>query len=95
LVYKVEPQKRVLKYLKKLKDKRLKAMFVSVIYDDIATNPKLGIAKTGDLIGYWTWEFNYQKTAYRVAYKIQDDKIIPIILIGSHENFYQELKRLD
>ncbi|OJG79878.1 hypothetical protein RV10_GL004948 [Enterococcus pallens] len=37
--------------------------------------------------------FTYRSIYYRIAYKIVDDSIIPIIIIGSHKNFYRELKR--
>ncbi|WP_317913404.1 type II toxin-antitoxin system RelE/ParE family toxin [Carnobacterium maltaromaticum] len=78
-----------MKYLKKIKDRKLKEKFVSIIYDEIANDPFTGEQKTGDLKGFWTMGF----TTYRVAYMIIEDAVIPILLVGTHENFYEELKR--
>lgn len=90
--YNVVPSKHVLKYLKKLKDKKLKKKFLDVIYDDIAQDPYAGEQKRGDLSGFWSVGFTYAKADYRVAYTIEDDMVIPVVLIGSHENFYKTLK---
>ncbi|MGL9727583.1 type II toxin-antitoxin system RelE/ParE family toxin [Enterococcus sp. DIV0756] len=84
----------VKKYLKKLKDKTLKQKFIDVIYDDIALNPYRFDQKNGDLKDLWTAKFRYFKSEYRIAYKIIDEKVIPILLIGTHENFYNQIKRL-
>lgn len=34
------------------------------------------------------------RTKYRVAYGIKDDSVIPILLCGTHENFYEQLKKI-
>jgi mRNA-degrading endonuclease RelE of RelBE toxin-antitoxin system len=94
LAYKVAPEKRVLKYLKKLKEKKLKEQFINVIYNDIAKNPDKGIQKQGNLSEIYIWELRYDKTDYRIAYIIEEKNIVPILLVGSHENFYRELKRI-
>lgn len=91
--YDVQPSKQVVKYLKKIKEKKLREKFVSVIYDEIATNPYSGEQKSGDLTNIWTKGFIYQKTSYRIAYVIEEDCVIPILLAGTHENFYEQLKR--
>ncbi|MDR1606398.1 MAG: type II toxin-antitoxin system RelE/ParE family toxin [Streptococcaceae bacterium] len=93
--YKIAPSKRVIKSIKKLSDKRLKAIISDIIFIEIPSDPFKGTAKHGDLAGIWTWQFKYQKTDYRIAYQINQDKIIPILLVGSHENFYDQLKRLN
>lgn len=38
--------------------------------------------------------FTYAGTTYRVAYEIKDHAVIPILLCGTHENFYEQLKKL-
>lgn len=82
-------------YLKKLKDKQLKKKFIDCIYDEIALNPYIGTQKHGDLANYFTLGFNYTGTAYRIAYRIDDKgRIVIIVLAGSHETFYQTLKRI-
>ena len=92
--YEVIPSKHVVKYLKKIKEKQLKQKFLTVIYEDIAKNPYGGSLKTGDLSGVWSQGFNYAGTTYRVAYEIQCNCIIPILLCGKHENFYDQLKNI-
>lgn len=89
----LEPQ--VKKYLKKMKDKKLKERFITLIFDEIALSPKtIGQQKKGNLSEYWVANLRYQKTDYRIAYTIIDEKIIPILLAGTHENFYEQLKRM-
>lgn len=58
----------------------------------IIGNPHIGDAKKGDLSGFRVHKFVFQKQEYLIAYKIQKDCII-FYLIGTHENFYRELKR--
>ena len=38
--------------------------------------------------------FTYAGTTYRFAYEIKDHAVIPILLCGTHENFYEQLKKL-
>jgi mRNA interferase RelE/StbE len=95
LAYLISPSKRVVKYLKKLKDRRLKEKFVDKIYGDIANDPYRGNEKHGDLKGFYAYGFKYNKTDYRIAYTINDaGEVVIVILAGSHENFYEQLKRL-
>lgn len=94
LAYEITIPNRVKKYIKKIKDKRFKAMIVKTIFEDIPNHPDRGTPKTGDLSGIYVWNLTYQKTAYRIAYTFVDEQLIVIILAGSHENFYQRLKAL-
>lgn len=82
------------KYLKKLKDKPLKKLFRAAI-DEICDNPDIGEEKTGDLKGVLTYGFRYNKTDYRIAYTVEniDDELVVVILAGTHEGFYEYLKR--
>lgn len=82
------------RYLKKIKEKQLKAAFKKAV-DDILKNPYVGFLKTGDLSGIYTYDFFYNKTNYEIAYTIieKDNYAVVIILIGTRENFYEELKR--
>ncbi|GAB2025954.1 hypothetical protein OfM1_20270 [Lactovum odontotermitis] len=72
--YEIVPLNSVKKYLKKLKDRRLKELFVDLIYSEIAENPYDGIEKKGDLSGIWVRKLRYKRTDYRVAYLIEDDE---------------------
>ena len=81
-------------FLKKLKDKNLKKLFEDAI-KNISENPEIGQVKTGDLSGIYAYGFNYNKIAYRIAYKVEvndDGTLTIIIMAGVHENFYKKLK---
>ena len=83
------------KYLKKIKDKKLKSLFQGVI-DKIQLDPFVGEAKSGDLYGVYCCEIRYNKTDYRLAYtlvEIEPNITVVVVLTGTHENFYEELKR--
>ena len=82
------------KYLKKIKDTKLKKIFQDTL-EAIRTNPTIGQLKTGDLNGIYAYGFRYQSTDYRIAYKVsvnEDGTLTIVIMIGSRENFYTELK---
>lgn len=82
------------KYLKKLKEKKLKALFQEAI-DKICEDHTIGEAKIGDLSGVYCYDIYYNKTNYELAYRVEyvDDKIIVVIMAGTRENFYEEIKR--
>ncbi len=82
------------KFLKKLKDKKLKTLYQEAI-DKIREDHTIGEAKTGDLAGLYGYDIYYNKTNYELAYKVEyvEDKLIIVIMAGTRENFYDELKR--
>lgn len=82
------------KYLKKLKDKKLKSLFQEAV-DKICEDHTIGEAKLGDLNGIFCYDIYYNKTNYELAYRVEyvDDKVIVIIMAGTRENFYDDLKR--
>ena len=95
MVYAINPSKRVIKYLKKLKDRWLKEIFLDKNYGEIAHDPYSGTQKHGDLKGFFAYGFQYNKTDYRIAYTINGaGEVVVVILAGSHEKFYEQLKRL-
>lgn len=81
-------------YLKKIKDKALKAAFQNTI-DALLLDPLIGEAKTGDLAGVFCCDIYYNNTNYELAYTLieKNGETVVIILAGTRENFYQELKR--
>ena len=81
------------KYIKKLKDKKLKMLYQKAI-DRIREDPAVGEAKTGDLSGVYGYDIYYNKTNYELAYTVEylEDKIIVVIMAGTRENFYDQLK---
>ncbi|GAB6172594.1 type II toxin-antitoxin system RelE/ParE family toxin [Paradesulfitobacterium aromaticivorans] len=82
------------RFLKKLKEKPIKTAFQKAV-DEILGNPYIGDPKTGDLSGVYSYDIFYNKTNYELAYIIieENDETIILILAGTRENFYDELKR--
>lgn len=82
------------KFIKKLKDAKLKNLFKKAI-DEICEDYTIGEIKTGDLSGVYGYDIYYNKTNYELAYTIEyvDEKIIVVIMAGTRENFYDQLKR--
>ena len=88
------------KYLKKLKDKRLKSLYKEAI-DKICENPSIGEPKHGDLEGIFGFDIYYNRINYELAYTVEerlnDDtgetETVIVIMAGTRENFYDELKR--
>ena len=82
------------KYLKKLKDKHLKVLYQEAI-DKIREDHLVGEVKMGDLSGIYCYDIYYNKTNYELAYRVEyvDNKIIVVIMAGTRENFYDELKK--
>lgn len=83
------------RYFKKLKDKRLLAKFKESLLR-IKEDPYIGQAKQGDLCGVYGYDVYYDKTNYEIAYSIYeiDGKKVVVLLAGTRQNFYEELKRL-
>jgi mRNA-degrading endonuclease RelE of RelBE toxin-antitoxin system len=65
----------------------------------IASDPFIGEEKKGDLAGILVHKFKINKQEVLLAYQLHPDKISPLsvllLSLGSHENFYTELKRLN
>lgn len=83
------------KYFKKLKDQLLKNAFKEAILS-IRENPDIGESKTGDLKGLYCLDIYHNRTNYELAYRIsrlENGNMIVIIMAGTRENFYKELKR--
>ena len=82
------------KYIKKIKDKQLKKKFKEAI-ERIAEDYTIGEAKIGDLAGIYCYDVYYNKTNYEIAYtvEIHDNEIVVVIMAGTRENFYDELKK--
>ncbi|MCM2359724.1 MAG: type II toxin-antitoxin system RelE/ParE family toxin [Geobacteraceae bacterium] len=59
--------------------------------DSVRSNPEIGEGKKGDLTGYRVHKFTFRKQLYLMAYRIEEDAIL-FCLIGTHENFYRDLK---
>ena len=93
-MYKLRFMPRAEKYFKKLNEKGLIKAFDEAL-DAIESDPYSGELKTGDLEGIYCRDFYYSKTIYEIAYRILEEngKFAIVILAGTRENFYQDLKR--
>ena len=82
------------KFLKECKNKKLKLLYREAI-DKIKEDHTIGEAKNGDLAGIYGYDIFYNKTNYELAYRVEyiENKIIIVIMAGTRENFYNELKR--
>ncbi len=58
----------------------------------IVKNPDIGEPKRGDLAGVYVYKFKSQNQQMLLAYEY-DPKTRLLLLLGSHENFYRDLKR--
>ena len=59
----------------------------------ISTDPIIGEAKVGDLVGVYVYKFRLCQQQVLLAYRIVDPENIKLLTFGSHENFYRDLKR--
>ena len=58
----------------------------------IVKSPEIGELKRGDLAGVYLHKFKSQNQLMLLAYEY-DPKTRMLLLLGSHENFYRDLKR--
>jgi hypothetical protein len=59
----------------------------------IAETPLIGEPKVGDLAGVRVFKFRMANQLCLLAYTQIDGETIKLLAVGSHENFYRELKR--
>ena len=77
--------KRIKKF-KKLQKEQLDHQIRKIIDD-----PSIGEEKKGDLKGIFVQKFKIENLQYLLAYRFQKD-LLELIMIGSHENYYRDLK---
>lgn len=61
----------------------------------ISENPIAGETKVGDLAGIRVYKFRLSNQIYLLAYRILDTESLKLLTLGSHENFYRDLKRIE
>jgi mRNA-degrading endonuclease YafQ of YafQ-DinJ toxin-antitoxin module len=60
----------------------------------VSANPEIGEMKQGDLAGVQVYKFKMTKQLVLLAYRHEAEIVTLYLLkIGSHENFYRDLKR--
>lgn len=57
----------------------------------IADNPFIGQEKKGDLKNILVYKFKIKDKQYLLSYRYNKD-LLELITIGSHENYYRDLK---
>lgn len=65
---------------------------VDVAVSLVVNNPEIGEPKRGDLSGIHVYKFRSQNQLMLLAYEF-DPTTRNLLLLGSHENFYRQLKR--
>jgi hypothetical protein len=86
-----------LQFVKKAKSPLQLAIEDAVV--EVSKSPELGEQKKGDLRDIFVYKFRFNKQEYLIAYRYGlSDKLLELIWIdfykiGTHENFYGELKR--
>ena len=58
----------------------------------IMESPDLGQSKTGDLSGILVYKFKMVKQPTLLAYSC-DDQTMTLLALGTHENFYRDIKK--
>ena len=77
--------------VKKLNKQDKKALDSAI--RQVATNPDSGQSKAGDLSEVQVYKFRFTNHQALLAYTYNDEEIILTLLaVGSHENFYRDLK---
>ena len=75
---------------KKLRKNQLTELDKAV--KEIVKNPNIGEQKKGDLKDIWVYKFRAGNNQYLLAY--QWNKVTRVLIaLGTHENFYRDLKR--
>ena len=59
---------------------------------DILKNPEIGEQKKGDLQGVYVYKCKITKQLFLLAY-LFDEESLTLLMAGSHENFYRDLKK--
>ncbi len=65
---------------------------VDTAVEVIIKTPEVGEPKRGDLAGVYVYKFKSNSQLMLLAYEY-DPETRMLLLLGSHENFYRELKR--
>ena len=61
----------------------------------IIENSDLGVQKVGDLASVRVYKFKMLKQLTLLAYQIDDGQLVlTLLMIGTHENFYRDVKLL-
>jgi mRNA interferase RelE/StbE len=57
--------------------------------------PDIGESKVGDLAGVQVYKFRMGNLLCLLAYRVLDENTLKLLVVGPHENFYRDLKRIE
>ena len=72
---------------------------IEIRVGEVCINPRVGQQKVGDLQGVFVYKFRFNAQEYLMAYQfdqfggVTEITWIEFCQIGSHENFYVQLKK--
>ena len=67
---------------------------LDAVVRELMTDPKLGEQKKGDLAFLRVYKFKMSKQLTLLGYSYDDGALVlELITLGSHENFYRDIKR--
>lgn len=67
---------------------------VDAAIEVVAADPSVGEQKKGDLADLLVYKFRSQNQRYLLGYTVEEAvRLVYLEAIGSHENFYRDLKR--
>lgn len=86
------------------KSRRPLQLAIEDAVEEVCVTPDIGESKQGDLGGIRVYKFRFQRQEYLLAYRLTpgeqsyngeklEELMIDFYQIGTHENFYDELKR--
>ena len=61
----------------------------------VAGDAQIGEEKVGDLAGIRVYKFRMSNQLWLLSYRILDEDSIKLLTVGSHDNFYRDLKRIE
>ena len=65
---------------------------LEVAIREVLGAPNVGAAKKGDLLGVFVHKFKLNKLEALLSYQFSPAELV-LLSLGSHENFYRDLKR--
>ena len=81
------------KSVKKLKPNQKKDL--DAVVKELMENPNLGEQKKGDLVFLRVYKFKMNKQLTLLGYGFDDGTLtLELMALGSHENFYRDIKRI-
>ena len=92
MIWQVEQTRRFSRAYKKLENNIVQDVDEAVIA--VADDPDIGEKKKGDLFDLWAHRFLAQGQLWLLGYtRDHGIQLIYLEAVGSHENFYRDLKR--